>query len=255
MFIKKTTITAIPLSTLETAKKPRTIRTSLIGDVLHLVYPENCVACTNELTGNEEHICSICDADLTETSHHLFTEASSFDKLFWGRIQLHSTFALFSFEKGAVIQRLLFQFKYHHTQTIGTVFGARIGKRMSSVQKYQDVEVLLPVPLHPKKEFVRGYNQSLALAKGISNSTEIPYDDAVLKRKHNNATQTKKDRFDRWENVSSIFTVSKKICAYRHVAIVDDVVTTGSTIEALVHSIRAVHPEVKISVITLAITA
>lgn len=226
---------------------------SLTGDFLHLIYPSTCVSCENELTENESHICSICDADLTETSYHLFHEASPFDKLFWGRIKLSHTFALFSFTKGSVLQRLLFQFKYHHTQTVGTLFGERIGTRISSVDKYNSIEVLLPVPLHPKKEFVRGYNQSLALAKGISNTSELPVDGKVLKRKHNNATQTKKDRFDRWENVSSVFSVSEDIKKYKHVAIVDDVVTTGSTIEALVHSIRAVHPEVEISVLTMAI--
>lgn len=211
------------------------------------------MACENELTGNESHICSICDADLTETSYHLFEEASPFDKLFWGRVKLTHTYALFSFTKGSVLQRLLFQFKYHHTDTIGTLFGERIGTRICSVSKYQSIEVLLPVPLHPKKEFVRGYNQSLSLAKGISTTSHLPIDVKSLKRRHNNATQTKKDRFDRWENVASVFTVSETIKQYNHVAIVDDVVTTGSTLEALVHAIRNVHPTVEISVLTMAI--
>ncbi|PWL31472.1 MAG: ComF family protein [Fluviicola sp. XM-24bin1] len=233
--------------------KPYEKSTSLINDFLHLIYPATCVSCENELTGNEAHICSICDADLTETSYHLYEEESPFDKLFWGRIKLNSTFALYSFTKGSVLQRLLFQFKYHHTQTIGNLFGERIGTRISSVSKYDGIEVLLPVPLHPKKEFVRGYNQSLALAQGISKTSKITIAENALKRKHNNTTQTKKDRFDRWENVSSIFAVSQEIKHYKHVAIVDDVVTTGSTIEALVHAIRAVHPEVDISVLTMAI--
>lgn len=233
--------------------KPYTFSKLLTQDLLHLIYPAACISCKNELTGNEAHICSICDADLTETSYHLFEEASPFDKLFWGRVKLSHTFALFSFTKGSVLQRLLFEFKYHHTQTIGSVFGARIGNRITSVRKYESIEILLPVPLHPKKEFVRGYNQSLALAKGISKTSGIPIDTKSLKRQHNNATQTKKDRFDRWENVSTVFHVSDEIKRYRHVAIVDDVVTTGSTLEALAHAIRAVHPEVEISVLTIAI--
>jgi ComF family protein len=183
----------------------------------------------------------------------LFEEASPFDKLFWGRVQLSHTFALFSFTKASVLQRLLFQFKYHHTQTIGTLFGNRIGNRISSVEKYQSIEVLLPVPLHPKKEFVRGYNQSLALAKGISETSNISVNVSLLKRKQNNTTQTKKDRFERWENVSSIFSVSSDIKKFNHLAIVDDVVTTGSTIEAIVHAIREEHPEVEISILTMAI--
>ncbi|MCR9171217.1 MAG: phosphoribosyltransferase family protein [bacterium] len=238
---------------MESFKKSTQIGRSLSRDLLHLVYPELCVSCENELTGNEAHICSICDADLTETSYHLFEEASSFDKLFWGRVDLSATYALFSFTKGSVLQRLLFQFKYHHTKTIGLLFGKRIGTRISSVSKYDSIEVLLPVPLHPKKEFIRGYNQSLALAQGIASTSNLPINDGVLKRKHNNSTQTKKDRFDRWENVSSVFAVSEDIKKYKHVAIVDDVVTTGSTVEALVHVIREAHPEVEVSVLTLAI--
>ncbi|GAB5417191.1 MAG: ComF family protein [Crocinitomicaceae bacterium] len=238
---------------METVKKTRQNKSSILGDLLHLVYPEKCVTCENELTDNEAHICSLCDADLTETSYHLYDEPTAFDKLFWGRVKLAPNFALFSFTKGSALQRLLFQFKYHHTSTIGNVFGARMGKRISTVDKYAAIEVLLPVPLHAKKQFVRGYNQSLALAKGISSTSKIPIDANALKRKHNNATQTKKDRFDRWSNVSSVFWVSDSICKYKHIAIVDDVVTTGSTIEALVQSIRKVHPEVEISVLTLAI--
>jgi len=238
---------------LEITPKQLIARRSYLNDVWHLIYPEKCVSCDNELTVNEHHICSICDTNLTETSYHLFHEATPFDKLFWGRVNVHHTFALFSFQKHSALQQLLFQFKYHHTHTIGTLFGKRIGKRLNVVQKYRDIEVLLPVPLHSKKEFVRGYNQSLALAKGISNTTSISINAGLLKRKRNTTTQTGKDRFERWSNVSSVFVVSTKVRAYKHIAIVDDVVTTGSTIESLVHAIREVHPDVKISVLTLAI--
>lgn len=238
---------------MKTAPKNPGSRISYINDLLHLIYPETCVSCEGELTGNEEHICSLCDSDLTETSYHLFEDDSAFDKLFWGRVDLASTFALYQFRKKSVIQRLLFQFKYRHTETIGTVFGKRIGSRIIVSEKFRGIEALLPVPLHRKKEFIRGYNQSLALAKGISTTTEIPVEKNLLKRLHNNTTQTKKDRFERWENVTSIFSVSSKIKQYNHVAIVDDVVTTGSTIEALARAIREVHPNIKISVLTLAI--
>lgn len=253
MFITSTIIQATPLKSLETTKKQALTRSSIFRDLVHLIYPSTCVSCGNELTGNEVHICSICDDDLTETSYHLFEAPTPFDKLFWGRVELNSTFALFSFTKGSVLQRLLFQFKYHHTQTIGTLFGERIGFRISSVSKYDSIDVLLPVPLHSKKEFTRGYNQSLALANGISKATNLLVDTKVLKRQRNNSTQTKKDRFDRWDNVSSVFSVSDEIKKYKHVAIVDDVVTTGSTIEALVRAIQKIHPEVEISILTLAI--
>jgi len=238
---------------LKTTSKHHQNFATQLGDFFHLIYPEKCVSCEGELTGNEGHICSICEADLTETSYHLTEEATSFDKLFWGRVNLSTTFALYQFRKKSVIQSLLFQFKYRHTEDIGKEFGGRMGKRIKTSEKYAGIECLLPVPLHQKKEFVRGYNQSLALAKGISETAGIKVESQFLKRVQNNATQTKKDRFDRWENVASVFLVSENIKKYNHVAIVDDVVTTGSTIEALVRAIKSVHPDIQISVLTLAI--
>lgn len=223
-------------------------------DFLHLVYPEQCLVCETELTTSEQHICSLCDIQLTETSYHLFEEASEFDKLFWGRIQVSSTFALYYFQKKSVIQSLLFQLKYKHAASIGVVFGKRMGKRIAESEKYQGVEVLMPVPLHPMKQFQRGYNQSLALAKGISETTNLPIDNETFKRNSNNKSQTRKSRFQRWDNVDSIFNVSDSIMKYYHIAIIDDVITTGSTVEALIYSIRAKKPDMRISVFTLAIT-
>lgn len=222
-------------------------------DLVHLIYPEQCIVCESELTSNERHVCSLCDGDLIETSFHLYTEASDFDKIFWGRVQIDSTFAMYRFQKKSAIQKLLFQLKYKHGASVGQVFGKRIGKRLLNNEKYRGIEILLPVPLHPKKQFIRGYNQSMALAQGISESTGISISESLLKRNTNNSSQTRKGRFQRWDNVDSVFSVSEKIKAYNHIAIIDDVVTTGSTIEALIQSIRKIHPEVKISVITLAI--
>jgi ComF family protein len=223
------------------------------NDFLHLLYPEICVSCGEELTENEGYICSICDASLTETSFHLFTEPSPFDKLFWGRTDVASTFALYQFQKKSPIQSLLFQFKYKHTEKIGRVFGQRIGERIKASEKYAGIECLIPVPLHPKKAFVRGYNQSLALAQGISETTGKPVNSNLIQRSRHTSTQTKKDRFDRWENVASAFVVHPRIKDHAHIALVDDVVTTGSTLEAMALAIREVHPDIQISVLTLAI--
>lgn len=230
-----------------------TTLTTYAADLLHFVYPEICMVCDGELTTSERHLCSCCDSQLRETSHHLITEPTEFDKIFWGRTTVTSTFALFKFEKQAAIQRLLFQLKYKNAASVGRAFGARIGKRLQQSEKYAGIEALIPVPLHPKKAFVRGYNQSLMLAKGIAQTTLIDVDNALVQRNTHTASQTRKNRFQRWDNVSSVFRVDPKIKRFSHIAIVDDVVTTGSTVEAMIRAIRAVHPTVKISVITLAI--
>ncbi len=225
-----------------------------LKDFVHLIYPETCLVCDRELTSDERHLCSLCDAGLTETSFHLYEEASDFDKLFWGRVPVSNTFALYFFQKKSVIQTLMFQLKYKDSASIGTIFGKRIGKRLQTTPRYSGIEVLLPVPLHPKKQFIRGYNQSAALAEGITESTGIPTNSSLLKRNTNNSSQTRKGRFQRWDNVVSIFSVQPEIAQYKHVAIVDDVITTGSTVEALILSIREQAPDIQISVITLAIT-
>lgn len=224
-------------------------------DVLHLVYPEICLVCETELTVQESHVCSFCDSSFSETSYHLFQEPSPFDQLFWGRAPLESTFALYFFQKKSPVQSLLFALKYKHASNIGTVFGKRIGQRMLSVEKYNGIQQLIPVPLHPKKQFQRGYNQSEALAAGISDISKIPVATNLVQRTTHTSSQTRKNRFQRWDNVSSVFYVSKDLQALDHVAIVDDVVTTGSTVEAMIQAMRSVAPDLKISVITLAIAS
>lgn len=227
--------------------------TAIAEDLLHLIYPEACLVCEEELTTSEKHLCSLCDSQLQETSHHLLREPSEFDKLFWGRTEVFSTFALYQFEKRAAIQRLLFQLKYKNAASVGHTFGARIGKRIVDSEKYAGIEALIPVPLHPKKAFIRGYNQSLMLAQGIAQTTTFSIETALVKRNIHTDSQTRKDRFQRWDNVSSVFRIHPNIRKFSHVAIVDDVVTTGSTVEAMIRAIRTEHPDVKISVLTLAI--
>jgi len=113
--------------------------------------------------------------------------------------------------------------------------------------------VLIPVPLHFKKEFIRGYNQSEVLAKGIAEVLAVPVDIKSIIRNKHTETQTKKSRFQRWENVDSIFEVKPGLNKYKHVVLVDDVITTGSTMEALIQAINKHHPQLEISVVTLAI--
>lgn len=176
------------------------------------------------------------------------------DKLFWGRIEVHKTYAHLYFEKEKASQHVLFSLKYQNNPTIGHYFGKLMGERLKTMPSFDNVDVFIPAPLHPKKEFLRGYNQSEALAKGMEESLNINVDlTSVIRSKHG-STQTKKNRFQRWDNVQSTFTTKKSIKAYKHVVLVDDVITTGSTMESIAQSIRDIHPEVRISIVTLAIS-
>lgn len=209
--------------------------------------------CEAELSSHDEHICSFCEQDLERTYFESVQEPTPMDQLFWGRQQVASTYAHYYFKKNAGTQKLLFQLKYGKNAQLGVALGESIGLAIQNNSKYA-FDVLVPVPLHKKRQFQRGYNQSEQVALGIQNKTLIPVDTRLIKRKANNKSQTGKSRFERWDNVESIFNVDpKKLRSIQHLAIVDDVITTGSTVESLINEIRRVNKDIKISVVTLAI--
>ncbi len=229
-------------------------RFSFWGDLVHLVFPEACISCSKELAFSEKSICSICISELSETNFHLSKDPTAIDQLFWGRFDIHKAYSYLFFEKGKSSQHVLFSLKYKDNPAIGEYFGAKIANRISTMSEFNDIDALIPAPLHPKKAFLRGYNQSEALAKGIGETLNITVDiTSVIRAKHG-STQTKKSRFQRWDNVQSTFKTKKSILNYNHIVLVDDVITTGSTLESIAQSIRLTHPKVKISIVTLAIS-
>lgn len=225
----------------------------LWGDLLHLVFPNACLVCAKELSKAENHICSLCDIGLVNTNFQHFEEPTDMDKLFWGRIKIHKTYSHLFFEKSKAAQDLLFGLKYRNNFPLGVYFGERIGEIINAVPSFNDVDAFIPVPLHPKKKFMRGYNQSEALARGICRSVNGTLDLHSVMRIRPSETQTKKSRFDRWENVNEIFHLNNSIKKYKHVVLVDDVITTGSTIEAMARVLLKENTDILISVVTLAI--
>ncbi|MCE3296298.1 MAG: phosphoribosyltransferase [Crocinitomicaceae bacterium] len=225
------------------------------NDFLHLVYPPTCLVCEKELSKAETEICFFCREELKFTTFEKYSEESSLDKRFWGRCQLESTFALLYFEQEGPTQQILHQIKYKGKQKLGTEMGRLIGEKMLENQKYDGIDSLVPVPLHPKKQHVRGYNQSEQIANGISEETKIPMNSNFLRRTLHAESQTKMGKFGRWDNISEAFLADKKALAdCKHIALVDDVITTGSTLESCINTIRKELPDLKISVISLAVT-
>lgn len=229
-------------------------RFSFLGDLVHLVFPQSCVSCSKELSKSEKNICFICSSELSETNFHLSTEPTSMDKLFWGRFDIENTYTHLFFEKEKSSQHVLFSLKYQNNPDIGYYFGGVIARRLQSIRGFNDADVFIPAPLHPKKEFLRGYNQSESIAKGIGDALNLPVDLLSVVRSKHGSTQTKKNRFQRWDNVQSTFTTKRSIKLFKHIVLVDDVITTGSTLEAIAQSIRVIHPGVRISIVTLAIS-
>lgn len=224
-------------------------------DLLHLIYPNTCLVCQKEISKIENEICLFCTEELHFTHYEKYEEVSSLDKLFWGRMLLENTFALLFFQKGNSTQRILHEIKYKGKEELGIKMGQLIGERLLLNDKHHTIDVYIPVPLHPKKRHMRGYNQSESIANGMANKTGIPVCFDFLTRTVHAESQTKKGRFLRWDNILEAFQVSQKnYDNWKHIALVDDVITTGSTLETCAHTIRKAYPDLKISIISLAVT-
>jgi ComF family protein len=201
-------------------------------DFLALFFPRICCSCKNTLLKHEDILCTFCLHKLPKTNFHQDKD-NPVSKIFWGRIHLESASSMYFFTKGGKVQHLLHQLKYKGKKEIGVYLGNLYGKELKTSDLYKDVDVNIPVPVHPRKTHKRGYNQSEMFARGLSVSFSKPVDIKALIRTHASETQTKKSRFRRWENVEEIFALKNHQHLYnKHILLVDDVITTGATIEA-----------------------
>lgn len=224
------------------------------SDLVDLIYPRSCIVCKNELFKTEHFCCHFCTQELPYTYFEKYREPTELDKLFWGRVKVHSTFSLLYFEKEKGSQFLLHNLKYKHNYSLGIEMGKLIAKKLYGNPGIQGVDALIPVPIHHRKKFIRGYNQSEALAQGIGEVSGIRVINDFVSKNSHTGSQTRKGRFLRWDNVSQQFSINKFPSAnVKHIAIIDDVITTGATIEALISVIQKNYPEIRISVISLAI--
>jgi len=216
-----------------------------------IFYPNLCEICSTELTVGKNHICHECLIKLNYTLFENYSIDTPIHEVFYGRINIELGYSLLFFKKDTATQDLLHRIKYTHGHGLAIEMGRLISQKLKSNTLFSSIDGVVPIPLHRKKEALRGYNQSLKLAEGVHAVSQIPIIHLVERKKHHES-QTKKDRFDRWENVEQIFRVNKTIKPPKHIAIIDDVITTGSTLEAAYRVIKESYPEVKISIITLA---
>lgn len=202
-----------------------------LDDFLSLLYPNLCLACEKNTPTESSQICLQCQADLPQTNFHLEKE-NALMELFWGRIELVHATALYYFRKGGRTQHLIHQLKYANQPQIGVQLGELLGIQLATSAFYQDIDYVIPVPLHPRKERIRGYNQSDAIAQGISSGMGKPWERGILRRVVFTETQTKKNRMERMKNVGGAFEVfTPHRIEGKHILLVDDVVTTGATLE------------------------
>ncbi len=199
-------------------------------------------------------MCSHCLVGLPKTGFHHYRE-NQLTKIFWGRISLETGTALYYYQKGSRVKALIQNVKYRGNRALGHCLGSLLGQELRSSSLYSGLDCIIPVPLHPAKERSRGFNQSAVVAGGISGILAIPCSEGLLIRRHETSTQTRKSRFGRWENVSSVFqTPDPEALRHKKILLVDDVVTTGSTLEACAQQLLNIDG-VKVWVATVAFTA
>lgn len=221
--------------------------------VLHLLLPDRCVICENELTKKEQILCSCCWSELPLTGFETSNEPTHLDRLFWGRVRVHSTYSLMYYRKNNFYKKVLYDLKYNYRPDIGKKMGEVLGDKLNQMKNFKSVDVILPVPLHRKKKKVRGYNQAQAIAEGVAKATGIPINEAIMERTMHNESQTKMSRFNRWENIKESFSVTAHVHNYNHILIVDDVITTGATLESIIRQIQEKSPYIRISIASLAV--
>jgi len=201
-------------------------------DFVTLFFPNHCLGCSNSLFKGEEILCTRCILELPKTRYHEQIENSIKSRLS-GRIPLIYAMAFLKFRKTGVVQHLLHQLKYNNHPEVGERLGKLYGKDLVEAGFEKKFDLIIPVPLHQSRKRRRGYNQSEKFAEGLSHLLQIPCDEKIVERKMKTATQTRKSKIERWENVKDVFQIKQpeKVMGKR-VLLVDDVITTGATLEA-----------------------
>jgi ComF family protein len=224
---------------------------TVFADTLHLFYPHVCTGCGSDLVTEKNLLCLKCINDLPHTNFAQHAN-NPIEKIFWGRLPITSAHSEFYFSKESLIQHLIHQLKYKNNKEIGIYLGQLVGRKMLASNRFNEIDYLIPLPLYPDKEHKRGFNQATIICNGISSVMNIPVISNNVSRLRFTETQTRKHRTERWENVEGSFIVKKpEALKGKHVLLIDDVITTGATLESCGHVIMNID-EIKLSIATLA---
>ena len=221
--------------------------------LVHVFYPSLCYGCNNELIQGDQYICLQCQTEMGRTYFESIRD-NPVEKLFWGRADIQCSARTFYYIDKTPLQQIVHHIKYRQVKELGIHMGEIMGIHGTEFFTECKTDLCIPMPLHPKKEYKRGYNQASLLCEGIFKQTGIPYNEKALVRNENTRTQTKKSRIERWKNVASVFDVIEpSIINDKHVVVVDDVITTGASTEACVNMLLQ-HGAKTVGIYSLAFT-
>jgi ComF family protein len=223
----------------------------MFKSIINLFFPPVCAGCHSFLVSNENVICTVCRHNIPLTNHHLNPENEAFKK-FYGRIPVEYASALLYFHKKGIVQELIHNLKYKGQEEIGTVLGTWYVEDLKNLAIIHSVDEIIPVPLHKRKLRERGYNQVTNFGLAVSKNLNIAYNPNLLFRNIYSKTQSKKNLLNRSEGIDAIFDVTFTEKDHnRHFLLIDDVITTGSTLEACSHALLKI-PGAKISIVCMA---
>ena len=207
-----------------------TMNFSIYKDILSILFPKYCLGCSQIMGSQEDFLCSTCRHELRETLFHT-QEDNPMKEKFWGRIPVNKAAALLYYEKGSIIQRLIHALKYQGKENIGKWLGEWYAYQLATSGYFQGVEMVIPVPLHPKKQRKRGYNQVTLFGKTIAQALQVPYSEKILLKQTYNSAQAKKHWLERQKGTSEEFVlVNSSAIKGKHILMVDDIITTGATL-------------------------
>ena len=226
----------------------------LLNHLINVFFPKVCFGCLNILSDNEHLICTSCRHDLPLTNYH-FNNIDSLKKIFYGRVHIENATALLLFEKKGIVQQLLHQLKYKGQENIGTFLGKWLGHELAAIDDYKTIDVVIPVPLHKRKQRKQGFNQVAKFGIEIAEALGVVYRDNVLIKITNTETQVFKNRMARWQQNTTTFTLKNSaLIANKHILLVDDIITTGATLESCINVLNLAE-NIKVSVASMAFTA
>jgi len=222
--------------------------------LLHVVFPHVCDGCGSDLLNIESKLCIRCLSSLPETNFEIHPN-NPVEKNFWGRLPVTNASAHLYFTKESLVQHLMHQLKYKGNKDLGLQLGRLMGNALKNASRFNEIEALVPLPLFPSREKKRGYNQATIICEGIAEILSLPVLNKVITRPHHTETQTKKGRIERWKNIEGKFQlIDPQAIQNKHLLLVDDVITTGATLEACGNELLTAD-NVKLSVATLCLAS
>ena len=217
-----------------------------------LFFPNVCLNCQRAVSGRRELLCVACSLEMPLTDRWQLPENEVTDRLA-GRLPLMYGTAAYTFREGTVCQRLIHALKYHHRRDVGRQLGLHYGRVLRGVAALEDATGLVPVPIHDRRRHERGYNQAEVIAEGLGEALQLPVHAAALRRRSFRGSQTTRGKLERLENVRDSFRIGRGDHAGGHLVLVDDVLTTGATLDFCGNLLLEHHPGVRLSVVTLAL--